>query len=375
MRLLLVVLLTMVGSTHALAQNSVFGVHGIGFPGRPISARARALGGGNALFDTRSALNPATVASLGPLMVTASSSTSLRNFTALDTVVTGLSETRFPYAFAGTLVRSTPLSFALSYSGYAERSFDQTTTDSVTIRGERLGVIDELISSGAVSDLRAAIGWRLLPRVNVGGAIHLLSGSVRSVARRSFPGSESYYDMQEANKIRLSGLGISAGLLFSPIRQISVAASIRSDTELKSSVDAVELGRVDLPISFSGGLLLQPHPSIRLATTAERHLWKSAEADLKAAGGAYAFDTWAIGSGVELGGESGIPLRFGARYAQLPFSHSLEQATEFLVSAGTAMEFAGGRATLEASVERIMRDGAGAEERAWFLMFALTVIP
>jgi hypothetical protein len=375
MRLLLVVLLTLVGSTPALAQNSVFGVHGIGFPGRPISARARALGGGTALFDARSAVNPATVASIGPLLVTASSGTSLRNFTALDTVVTGLSETRFPYAFAGTMVRSTPLSFALSYSSYAERSFDQTTTDSVTIRGERLGVVDQLISSGAVTDLRAAIGWRLIPRVNVGGAVHLLSGSVRRVANRFFPGSESYYDMEETNKIRMSGLGISAGVLFAPIQQMSIAASIRSDTELKSSVDALDLGRVDLPISFAGGLFIQVHPSIRLATTAERHLWSSAEADLKAAGGAYAFDTWAIGSGVELGGESGIPLRLGTRYAELPFSPSLEQATEFLVSAGTAMEFAGGRATLEASVERIMRDGAGAEERAWFLMFALTVIP
>jgi hypothetical protein len=78
---------------------------------------------------------------------------------------------------------------------------------------------------------------------------------------------------------------------------------------------------------------------------------------------------------LELGRGSGIPLRVGARYAQLPFSPSDEPASEYLLSAGTAMMFAGGRASLEATVERIMRDGAGAEERAWYLMFALTVTP
>ncbi len=373
--LLIVVTLLVTGPQPLLGQNSIFGVHGIGFPGRSLSARARALGGGAGMFDARSALNPASVAALGNLVVTASSGTSLRNVSALDSVADGLSETRFPYALMGTRVRYTPLSVALSYSSYAERTYDQATVDSVTIRGERIQVIDRIASSGAVADIRAAVGWRVLPRLNIGGAIHIMSGSVQKLARRTFVDTDDYYGMNQENKVRLSGLGVSAGVTFAPIPEVGVAASYRSDSELKSMISDVDAGTVDLPVSYSGGLFLQPHPSIRLATSVERKLWSSAGADLEAVGGANAFDTWTVGSGLELGGGSGVPLRVGVRYSQLPFSPSDEQARELGYSAGTAMRFARGRATLEASVERILRDGAGAEERAWYFMFALTVMP
>lgn len=357
-----------------MAQNSIFGVHGIGFPGRPISARARALGGGAAEFDVRSAVNPAAIAGLGPLVVTASSGTSLRSFTALGTVVDGLSETRFPFALIGTRVRGAPLSIALSYSSYTERSYDQVTFDSVTIRGESMRVRDRISSAGAVADIRGAVAWRLLPRLSVGGAVHVLSGSVRLGSERIFF-NHQYRTLSEINRVALSGYGISAGVLITPFPAFSVGASVRSDTELKSTMDSVPAGTVDLPLSYSGGVSLLLHPSIRWSTTVEWHLWSSAAPDLEAVNGANAFDTWAIGSGFELGGGSGAPLRVGARYADLPFSPSKEQASEFVLSAGTALRFAGGRASFEACVERAMRDGAGAEERAWYLMFALTVMP
>lgn len=377
MRVLLIVFASLCLLVHGqvVAQNSIYGVLGVGFPGRPISARARALGGGAAMFDARSAINPATVSVVGPLVVTASSGSSLRNFTALDTVVTGLQEYRFPYAFLATRVRYTPLSVALSYSTYAERTFQQTTFDSVTVRGERIGTRDDLGSRGAVADIRAAVGWRVIPRLNLGAAVHVLSGSASRLARRFFLDNQDYYLVDQQTRLRLSGYGVSAGLMFAPIPEVGVAASYRSDSKLTSSVSLIDVERVDLPVSYSGGLFLQLHPAIGLSTTVERHLWSSADADLEAVGGANAFDTWAVGSGVELGGGTGIPLRLGTRYAKLPFSPSEEQASEFLFSAGTALMFAGGRASLEASVERIMRDGAGAEERAWYLMFALTVMP
>jgi long-subunit fatty acid transport protein len=214
-----------------------------------------------------------------------------------------------------------------------------------------------------------------MSRLNVGGALHVLSGSVQRGARRLFAENDTYYDMEQTNRFSQSGFGVSAGVLFTPIPEVRLAASYRNDTELKSTVDQTEVGRVDLPVSYSGGVFLRIHPSIRLATTLERHLWSSADSDLEAVGGANAYDTWSIGSGLELGGSSGIPLRLGVRHETLPFSPSAEQASEFSISAGSALIFAAGRASLEASVERISRNGAGAEERAWFLMFALTVTP
>lgn len=357
-----------------IAQNSVFGVHGIGYPGRPISARARALGGGPGVFDARSAVNPATISGLGRLVVTASSATSLRNYTALDSVVNSLSETRFPFALVGTRVARTPISIALSYSGYAEQSYDLYTFDSVTIRDEFLAVEDRISSSGAVADIRGALAWRIVPRLSVGGAVHVLSGSLQLSSRRRFSNSV-YFPLVANERVALSGYGLSAGVMLTASQSLSLAASVRSDTELRSKVDSVITGGVELPLSYAAGVFLAPHRAIRWSTTVERHLWSAAGPDLAAAGGANAFDTWTVGSGIELGGGSGAPLRVGGRYAQLPFSPVAEQPTEFVLSAGTAMVFAAGRATFEASVERVMRNGANAEERAWHFMFALTVMP
>lgn len=360
--------------TPTLSQNSIFGVHGIGYPGRPVSARVHALGGGPAMFDARSALNPASVTGLARLTVSASSGTSLRRFTALDTVVEGLQETRFPYALLGASLRGTPVSLALSYSNYAERSYDQITFDSITVRGEDIAVVDQITSDGAVTDIRGALGWRLDRRVHVGGAVHVLSGSQKLQLTREFD-SSFYYPVSDLNRIGFSGFGMSAGLLVNPTSSFSLGASVRSDSKLKSSLDSTEVDAVDLPLSYAAGVYLQLNPSIRWSATAERKQWSSVEDDLDAPNSANAFDTWAVGSGIELGSSSGTPLRVGARYAQLPFSPVAEQASELVFSAGTALIFAGGRASIDASAERIARDGAGAKERGWYLMFALTVMP
>jgi hypothetical protein len=90
------------------------------------------------------------------------------------------------------------------------------------------------------------------------------------------------------------------------------------------------------------------------------------------------FDTWEIGTGVELGGPdagSHFPLRLGFRYATLPFSPTAEQPREIDIAGGSAMTFARGRAVFEFAVERAIRDGGGASERAWQLFFGLTIRP
>jgi hypothetical protein len=58
----------------------------------------------------------------------------------------------------------------------------------------------------------------------------------------------------------------------------------------------------------------------------------------------------------------------------LPFSSS-DQPHEIDISAGSAIDFAGDRAVLEFSVERIFRKGGGADENAWYLTFSVTLRP
>lgn len=359
------------------AQNSVFGVHGLGFPGRAMSASSRALGGGPAAFDPRSAINPATVAGMGNLVVTATAGTSLRNFTVGDSAVDGLSETRFPFAMLGGGIRGTPLAFSLSYSTYSERTYDILTSGTETIRGSTIDVSDRITSEGAIVDIRGALAMRLVRQLSVGGAFHMLGGSSRLRRVRYFS-DDNYQALQAVNRANFSGMGFSGGIMFYPISRVTVSAAIRTDTELKTTLDSAAAGAVDLPTSITGGLYLVPHPGIRLSTTLSKHFWSAANDDLRATGGANAFDTWEIGSGLELARAqpgTGVPVRFGIRYSTLPFSPTLDQASEFAYSAGTAFRFAGNRAAFDIAVERATRKGAGANERSTYFMFSLSVMP
>ena len=356
------------------AQTSVFGVHGIGFPGKPYGVRSRGMGGGGAIFDARSALNPATVVGMPRLVVTASFGTTMSGYTAQDSVVNGLTETRFPFAMLGGRIRRTPLAFALSYATYADRTYDRAMLDSVTIRGETVEVNDRIASDGSVADIRGALAMRVLRWLNVGAAVHVVSGSARLTQHRTFSDSV-YRTLYESNRVGLQGMGLSAGATAALLPGLSVAVAYRTDTRLEATLDSTPAGGVELPRSVTAGLAVAPYGAVTLSTTVSWHSWSDAAGDLEAVGGANAFDTWEVGTGIEIGGGAArSPLRFGVRYAELPFSPH-EQAREIALAAGTALRFAGDRATIDCSIERVSRKGAGAEERAWYLAFALTIMP
>lgn len=363
--------------TTSLAQNSVFGVFGVGFPGRAISVRSRALGGGLAAFDARSAENPASIPGLLRLAATATSGTTLRNYTALDSVADGLKETRFPFGMIGGTIQRSPFSFAISYSTYAERSYELTTSDTVVLRGQPIAVEDRLASDGSVVDLRGALGLRVSSTLRLGGAVYVLGGSARVTTARTFD-SRLYASLEQRDQLGFSGVGFSGGFVFTPVRRIALAGAFRTDRKLDATRNSVNVGSVDLPISVTGGLYVAPSPAIGWSTTFIFRGWSDAADDL-ASTTARTFDTWEIGSGIELGGAdlgaSRIPLRVGFRYAKLPFSPTSDRPYEIGFAFGTAIQFAGDRATLDASVERVTRDGAGARENAWHLAFGFTVRP
>lgn len=361
----------------AEAQNSVYGVLGIGFPGRAVSTRARSTAGAMAAFDARSPLNPATVAGFRRVMIMASTGTTLRNYTALDSAVEGLSQTRSPLGVLGGPVRGTPLSFALSFNTYADRTWDLVTEDSVMIRGERIGVRDEFKSNGGITDLRGALAYRLSSMFSVGLGLHMLTGSSALSTRRDFS-SVDYVTLLEKDKLSYSGLGLSAGVVTTLDQSLVLSLAVRSDEKLEVTADSASVGEVDLPWSYMAGLLVTPVPALRLSSTVIRRAWSNSATGLAAVGAANAFDTWDVSGGVELGGTPGttrMPLSLGFRYAQLPFSPTEQQARELDFAGGSTLVFAAERVLFDFSVERILRRGGGAEEWSWFLSFAFTVRP
>lgn len=358
----------------AAAQNSVYGLAGIGFPGLPMGVRAHALGGGVAALDPVSALNPATVAGLTNLTVTASAGTTLRSYTAGDSSASGLRETRFPFGLFGGRITGTPLSFALTYATYAERSYDVTTSGTQVLRGDTLAITDRLASAGAVTDMRGALAFRPTAGVLVGAAFHLLGGSSRLNVRRTFSDS-AYLPYAEQRDLSFSGTGFSAGIVLRPTPAIELAGSGRVDGTLKSRLGTDDAGTVHLPATWSVGLRILPVRGLGWSTTAARRTWSRAQPDLAAP--ARAFDTWEIASGLELADPAGrgFPIRVGVRYRQLPFSNVATQPTELVLAGGTGVLMAGGRAAMELAVERLKRSGGGADERGWQFSAGIVLIP
>ncbi len=359
------------------AQNSIFGIRGIGFPGRAGGVRSVALGGGSEIFDRASVLNPALAASFGQVTVGAVSGTTFRNYTAGVTDASGLQETRFPLIFLGGGFGRSSFSYQVSVATFAERTFDLTNVDTIMVGGLPLQVEDRIIADGGVTDVRVAIGWRRSAKLAMGGAVHRLAGSSRLTATRTFDNSE-FQKFEERDALSFSGTSFSAGLLWLPNASLGFGFAARVNSSLTSELENESSSKVAMPVSLAGGVWVVVTPRMRLMTTARWRSWSRAQDDL-AGTGTRAFDTWEVGSGLEITsgpGDGGkFPLRLGVRYAQLPFSPSNARPREWNFSVGTGAPFAANRAVIDVALERFQRDGAGARERGWYLIVGFTITP
>ena len=357
----------------ASAQNSIFGIRGTGFPGRQVSARARALGDAWGPFDRTSTVNPATIATFTSLGVSATGGTTRRRYSIDETDVSGLVETRFPHAVLGGRVGGLPVSFAVSFSTYAERSWAITRTDTVSINNAPVAVVDSIASDGGIVDARAALGWRISAGFQVGAAFHLINGSTRVTARREFVDREFGTFLEESN-VNFRGIGVSVGFRAVLAQQrLQLAGAARFDNNLKSTVESSNAQTTtDLPASVNGGVSLVMTSQLRWSVAGAWYGWGQSNDDLAVE----TFDTWQIGSGFEFGGvTSRFPLRVGVRYATLPFSPVASQPHEWGFSAGTGTRFASNRGQLNVTIERLLRDGARVVERAWHVSVGISIQP
>jgi hypothetical protein len=356
------------------AQTSVYGIRGLGFPGRGITARARAMGGGLAALDPASPLNPATVVDFLQVTAMAVLAAEFRGYTVGSSEVGGLHTTRFPLIQIAGRVPGAPLGFSLSAAQYTERSYDVSVTDTIALRGADVEVTDRTRSAGGATDLRGALAWAPGGGLRLGVGLHLITGSAKLTVSRDFADT-TYRSFTRVDEERISGLGVSAGLTWAPLPGLQVALAGRYDTEADVELDSTPVGTIELPVTAIAGVEVRPARALRWATTFIWRSWSDADPDLASR----AFDVWELGSGFELGGpESGtsrVPLRLGARYARLPFSPTDDQAHELDLSIGTGLAFAGNRGLLDLALERALRSGAGASERAWQVTMSLTVRP
>ena len=373
-RLAALLLVLLAAASEAGAQTSLYGVLGLGYPGRPSGARSRILGSGPDAVDRESALNPAAVGELSRLTIVATSLTSFRNY-EIDTIaVEDLRDTRFPFAMVAGVIPKTPVTFGASYSIYAERTYNLVNQGTIELRGDSIGIVDNVTSDGAIADLRAALGWDLNGWLVLGAAFHILTGSTQETLARFYSDTVNYVPLNARSQVSYSGIGFSTGILLSPFRRFLIGASFRSDGDLDITRDSLAAGNLNLPITVSGGFEYRPWPKVLVATTVVWRSWSDANEGLPPNSDT-AFDTWEVGAGLELNRTGTIPVRLGFRYAQLPFSPTADQPREIDLSLGTALRLAQGRAAIDIGLERAMRDGGGASERAWQLSLGLLLLP
>jgi len=360
------------------AQSSQFGVRGLGFPGRGLNARVIASGGAFGLFDSESSLNPAALAGVTALTSIFTASSAYRTVeNPAGTASTR--DTRFPLLMIVGPVRQTGTALGFSYSGYTDRDFSIVSSGTLDLRGGPVGVTDTFTSRGGLSDLRAAGAYRIRDRWLLGAGVHVITGSNRVESRRSFNDSTYLSSVQKA-EISFAGFGISGGAIRQMGPRFAIAALVRADGHVSVDRDSTQVATVDLPYTFGLGIRWQPAPKFGLATQTILRTWSAANSDLVAQGGVGANNTFEVALGGEYTPDVQRPyrrpLRFGGRYARLPFP--LEPGTEpheYAVSIGSGMRFAQQRGGVDLAVEHVWRSEGVHSEHGFILTLGISVRP
>jgi hypothetical protein len=361
----------------ALYAQGALSLQGFGYPGGEISTRALGTGGSLADFDANSPINPAA------LLVGSRATVYLQYDPEFRWVTgTGLNTStvtaRFPlFLISGKMGQAR---FSLSYASFLDRTWTNTYQDTQVVGTLRVPSTVTAVSSGGISDIRAAMSWTFSSRLTVGAAIHVFPGENRIVFGRSFPSdSTSFGAFAQTSAFNYSGSAVSFGLIATPIDHINLGVSGRYGFSMHvHQGDSTTVGDANVPnrISFSGaydgitGTIL----SARYGT----EKW-SAMRGLGSAG-LSVFDATEFSAGLETGGPriGAIPIavRLGYRARQLPFGVGAQQVSETEFTGGLGIPLSSGRAALDLSIAHALRSAnVGLSETGWIFSLGIAIKP
>ncbi len=364
------VCLALLAAGHLAAQDSQFGIQGLGTPGKWESVRARTTGGAFAPFDPFSPLTDASLADARRMSAGIAGGTSWRTLEPTGGAQASLRGTRFPaLVIAGPVTRR--IVVGGGFATYLDRTFGIRLQDTIDLRGVQEPITDEITSDGAVSDLRLAAAVRLHNRIALGLGFHLLTGSTRVVATRTFADSTNYRTSTVRDEVAYSGKGGSASLLLDVTRDLRLAGWVRSDTRLRADLGGREVANNGLPLTYGAGVLWRAGTQASLAGTVMWRNWAAASTGGSADSTVHDTFNWSVGAEI---GSLGTPIRFGVRGGQLPFGIG-KTPSEVGYSAGLGRQFSGGRGRLDIGLERLERKGTRLNERVWTFLVGLTVRP
>ncbi|MEO7963219.1 MAG: hypothetical protein ABIT38_04835 [Gemmatimonadaceae bacterium] len=379
MRRRIALAITALASLMAVGNASAQGTlstQGFGYPLGGLSTRSAALGGASAEFDQLSTRNPAALGGWvrsGLYVQYDPEFRSVSTSTASDKQVTP----RFGAVAAGFVI-GTRLVIGASSNSFLDRSFATTIRSFERLGGDSVLYTEKFRSSGAIGDTRLGASYSVNSSLAVGVGLHLYTGENRLRLRRLFDDSTAFGTLDRTLTLSYTGTGISAGMLFTPVRGVSIGASMREGGSMKLRIEDTVRTEAKVPNRYGVATRLDFIPGLTLYGSADHTGWSRMNSLGSSA--AVASDSWDYAGGVEFAGQKarGASWTYGLGFRQrdLPFHAAGSIVTEKMFSGGTSVPLSGGRATLDLALQRALRDARGnVRERAWLLSVGITVRP
>lgn len=355
------------------AQGSI-GSQGFGYPSGGLSAGALGAAGAGAESDPNSAVNPAAITQNARYTIMVQFQPEFRR-TILPTQDVNTTVMRFPtFQASGTIGR---LTGAVGVSTLLDRTWVNRYSDSLRVGGQWIPSEIQTSSAGALSDVRAALGYVINKHVQVGVGLHGFAGENRTTFDRVFPDTSGVGGLSQSAAFGFAGTAISLGVVTIPSDGLVVAASMRSGGALTLEENGNEAGRGGVPTRFGVGVNWLAIPGAAFSARVDRTLWTEMEGLGTSAVSIFDATELAIGTdilGPKIGGTNSL-VRAGLRDRTLPFGLNGNQIRERAMTFGVGLPVGRSRAQLDISAQRAMRTGAGLEERAWFVSVGLGIRP
>ena len=377
-------------SAPAAAQGSL-STQGFGYPPGQLSAHALGAGGAIGETDPQSAINPAALAGWGRAAVLFTWAPEFRRID-IGTASDRSSVSRFPLIAAAVPIGER-LTVGLSASTLADRSFRVSYPVSELFDDVPVTSTETIEALGAINDVRLAGAYRLSSRLQVGAALHGITGENRVTKSRT--NFEQGAGFSQRDRVSYGGIAGSVGAIWTPATPFTIAASARLGGRLRAYVnDSVateasvpDRGGVELRYSGVRGMVFAARAD--LVNWEEMEGLRDPEPDNRAPLQARLTTEYALGAdfiGPRAFGRI-IPLRLGVRARELPFALGTQAGPgpggiydyvdETSVTGGFGVPLARERAMFDVAVQRAMRstESADIDESAWTISVSLTIRP
>ncbi len=358
----------------ALAAQGSISNQGYGYPTGGLSGSAASMAGANAEIDPNSAINPAAITRSNRLSVMLRYEPEFRRTTLAD-VSSDATVLRFP-AFQATGGYGRWVG-ALGVSSVLDRTWRNQYADTLLIGGDPVSSLLQVGSEGAMSDARAAVGYVVNPRLQLGASLHALVGENRTLFSRTFDPTSGVSAISQSSSFGFTGTAVSLGAVAEVVPDLVVSGSARFGQRMSVELLGTEVADAKVPARYGLGVTYFGIRGVSMYGRVDQTQWTDM-ADMLT-DSTSVFDATELSVGVEALGPRVLgaysALRAGLRTRTLPFGVNGREVSEQGFAFGVALPLARGRGQIDLGAQRMFRSVSGIKESAWLLSLGLGIRP